>query len=105
MVNNLILSLCFCFVFYKQWLDLTKTIQSQFKKNYEITLFFNVKYYLNDPCSLKYENTRYLFYLQLRQDILQGRLEVDMSTSSRLFGYLLQGILIRLYNPFVYKGY
>lgn len=47
---------------------------------------------------MKYENTRYLYFLQLRQDILQGRLPVDYENSVDLFGYVLQDELGD-YNP------
>ena len=63
-----------------------------------MTFFFNVKYYISEPCKLKYENTRYLYFLQLRQDIFQGRLPVDYETSVDLFGYVLQDELGD-YNP------
>lgn len=44
------------------WIDLAKTIQSQFKsiliEDNEIVVYFNVKYYIADPCKLNHELTR-----------------------------------------------
>lgn len=79
-----------------KWLDLNKTIQSQFKtlfvsENHEIVIHFCVKFYLTDPCKLTQELTRYLFYLQLRKDILQGKLFVKFDFAVDLFSYFLQG--------------
>ena len=47
----------------KQWIDLYKTVQSQFKsvltsESSEIVLYLNVKYYITDPCKLNHEITR-----------------------------------------------
>jgi hypothetical protein len=83
-----------------KWLDLNKSIQSQFKtlyisENHEIVIYFCVKFYLTDPCKLTQELTRYLFYLQLRKDILQGRLPVKFDFAVDLFSYFLQGKLVK----------
>lgn len=102
------------------WLDLSKSIHSQFKsiyiENNEIVIYFHVKHYITDPCKLTSELTRfffiffdcdlshfdsiqlsqpkkirYLYYLQLRKDILQGRLTVQFDYAVDLFSYFLQG--------------
>ena len=41
----------------------------------------------------KHELTRYLFYLQLRKDILQGRLSIPFDFAVDLFSYFLQAEL------------
>lgn len=79
-----------------QWLNLNKTVQSQFKSfltfSNEIIVYFSVKYYQPDPCKLN-ETTRYLFYLQLRKDILLGRLPVQFDYAVDLFSYFIQNEL------------
>lgn len=81
-------------------MDSGKSIHAQFKnvhdENNEIVLYFSVKYYITDPCKLNSELTRYLFYLQLRKDIILGRLPVQFDFSVDLFSYFLQGKLFLL---------
>ena len=86
-----------------QWVDLGKSIHSQFKPiyiegNHEIVIYFCVKYYITDPCKLIHELTRYLYYLQLRKDIIQGRLPLQFDYAVDLFAYFLQDELGD-YNP------
>uniref|UniRef100_A0A8D0HBS9 Erythrocyte membrane protein band 4.1 like 4B n=1 Tax=Sphenodon punctatus TaxID=8508 RepID=A0A8D0HBS9_SPHPU len=52
------------------WLDHSKPIKKQIKIGPPYTLHFRVKYYSSEPNNLHEEFTRYLFVLQLRQDIL-----------------------------------
>ena len=59
-------------------------------ENHEIIIYFCVKYYLTDPCKLNQELTRYLFYLQLRKDIQQGRLPLQFDFAVDLFAFFLQ---------------
>lgn len=83
-----------------QWINLNKSVQSQFKhineadkeNSNETIVYFNVKYYQPDPCKLN-DTTRYLFYLQLRKDILNGRLPVKFDYAVDLFCYFLQSEL------------
>jgi tyrosine-protein phosphatase non-receptor type 4 len=53
-------------------------------------LFFRVKFYVTDPSKLHEEYTRYHFFLQLRRDILDGRLVVPLSTACLLASYIVQ---------------
>lgn len=77
------------------WVDLNETFHSQFKsiwiEDNEIVVNFHVKYYVPDPCKLTYELTRYLFYLQLRKDILNERLtSIRFDVAVELFSFFLQ---------------
>uniref|UniRef100_A0A7N9ASQ8 Erythrocyte membrane protein band 4.1 like 4B n=1 Tax=Mastacembelus armatus TaxID=205130 RepID=A0A7N9ASQ8_9TELE len=56
------------------WLDMTKLIKKQIRDGPPYRLFFRVKFYSSEPNNLREEFTRYLFVLQLRQDILSGEL-------------------------------
>uniref|UniRef100_A0A671MTT1 Band 4.1-like protein 4B n=1 Tax=Sinocyclocheilus anshuiensis TaxID=1608454 RepID=A0A671MTT1_9TELE len=56
-----------------QWLDAAKPIKKQIRHGLPYRLFFRVKFYSSEPNNLHEEFTRYLFVLQLRQDILSGK--------------------------------
>ncbi|XP_018330601.1 tyrosine-protein phosphatase non-receptor type 4 isoform X2 [Agrilus planipennis] len=75
-----------------QWLDPSKTIKKQLG-NCEYPLYFRVKFYVSDPSKLKEEYTRYQFYLQVRKDILEGRLHLSSSTACLLASYTVQSEL------------
>jgi hypothetical protein len=65
----------FVFIFRKHWLDPTKPVKKQVKIGPPYTLHLKVKFYSSEPNTLREELTRYQFFLQLKQDILTGRLE------------------------------
>ncbi|XP_032392111.1 protein 4.1 isoform X15 [Etheostoma spectabile] len=84
----------------KTWMDLTKEIRQQVRgANYNFT--FNVKFYPPDPAQLSEDITRYYLCLQLRKDILQGRLPCSFVTLSLLGSYALQSELGE-YDPEVH---
>ncbi|XP_040044505.2 protein 4.1 isoform X14 [Gasterosteus aculeatus] len=84
----------------KTWMDLTKEIRRQVQgTNYNFT--FNVKFYPPDPAQLSEDITRYYLCLQLRKDILQGRLPCSFVTLSLLGSYALQSELGE-YDPEVH---
>ncbi|GBO40731.1 Band 4.1-like protein 4A, partial [Araneus ventricosus] len=58
-----------------------------------VTLYFGVKFYASDPCRLLEEITKYQFVLQLKQDILQGRLPLTDELAAELFALSLQAEL------------
>ena len=53
-------------------------------------LYFGVKFYAADPCKLIEEITRYQLYLQVKQDVLQGRLPVSFELASELGAFVVQ---------------
>ncbi|KAJ8951573.1 hypothetical protein NQ318_020450 [Aromia moschata] len=65
---------------WMRWLDPSKSIKKQLG-NCQYPLYFRVKFYVSDPSKLQEEYTRYQFYLQLRRDILEGRLYLPPSTA------------------------
>lgn len=75
------------------WLDPSKKLNKQIKGPDPYTLYFGVKFYAADPCKLLEEITRYQFFLQIKQDILQGRLLVPFELASELGAYILQSEL------------
>lgn len=54
------------------------------------TLRLKVKFYSSEPNSLREELTRYQFFLQLKQDILTGRLECTGRQLTELCALALQ---------------
>nr|XP_019946063.1 PREDICTED: protein 4.1 isoform X8 [Paralichthys olivaceus] len=84
----------------KTWMDMTKEIRRQVQgANYNFT--FNVKFYPPDPAQLSEDITRYYLCLQLRKDILQGRLPCSFVTLALLGSYALQSELGE-YDPEVH---
>ncbi|XP_018612682.1 band 4.1-like protein 4B isoform X2 [Scleropages formosus] len=75
------------------WLDTTKPIKKQIKTSPPYTLYFRVKFYSSEPNNLHEEFTRYLFVLQLRQDILSGKLKCPYEVAVELAAYCLQSEL------------
>ncbi|CAH8526745.1 unnamed protein product [Schistosoma intercalatum] len=76
-----------------KWLDPTRKIRKQCKGEANFTFWFRVKFYVPDPVWLQEEYTRYQFFLQIRKDILDGRLPVPKSIATQLAGLALQSEL------------
>ncbi|RWS31225.1 FERM domain-containing protein-like protein [Leptotrombidium deliense] len=72
----------------RNWLDPTRSVVKQLKGLNPIVLCFRVKFYPADPSLLKEEVTRYFLYLQLRRDLLHGRLYCSSSDAAILMAYL-----------------
>ncbi|XP_035030324.1 band 4.1-like protein 5 isoform X3 [Hippoglossus stenolepis] len=75
------------------WLDVTKSIKKQVKIGPPYCLHLRVKFYSSEPNNLHEELTRYLFVLQLKQDILSGKLECSFETAVELAAFSLQAEL------------
>ncbi|XP_049583339.1 band 4.1-like protein 5 isoform X2 [Syngnathus scovelli] len=75
------------------WLDITKSIKKQVKIGPPYCLHMRVKFYSSEPNNLHEELTRYLFVLQLKQDILSGKLECPFETAVELAAFSLQAEL------------
>ncbi|CAH0391943.1 unnamed protein product [Bemisia tabaci] len=77
----------------RHWLDQTKAVLKQVKDMDPILLSFRVKFYPPDPFRLKEEITRYQIYLQLKRDLLHGRLYCAPNEAALLAAYVVQGEL------------
>ncbi|XP_033224912.1 tyrosine-protein phosphatase non-receptor type 4 isoform X4 [Belonocnema kinseyi] len=75
-----------------RWLDPSKPVKKQIRSKGG-QFFFRVKFYVSDPSKLQEEYTRYQFYLQIRRDILQGRLQLPPSTACLIASYTVQSEL------------
>ncbi|XP_028032482.1 band 4.1-like protein 5 [Bombyx mandarina] len=77
----------------KHWLDPTKTIKKQIKIGPPYTLRLRVKFYSSEPNNLREELTRYQFFLQLKKDLLESRLQCPNTTAVELAALSLQSEL------------
>ena len=59
-------------------------------QNVPRVLYFGVKFYAADPCALKEEVTRYLFFLQLKKDVLNGKLTCSIKKAAEISALALQ---------------
>ncbi|XP_054658333.1 protein 4.1 isoform X25 [Grus americana] len=76
----------------RTWLDPAKEIKKQVHGGpWDFT--FNVKFYPPDPAQLTEDITRYYLCLQLRQDIMTGRLPCSFATLALLGSYTVQSEL------------
>ncbi|XP_034875172.1 protein 4.1 isoform X4 [Mirounga leonina] len=76
----------------KTWLDSAKEIKKQVR-GVPWNFTFNVKFYPPDPAQLTEDITRYYLCLQLRQDIVVGRLPCSFATLALLGSYTIQSEL------------
>ncbi|XP_047205567.1 band 4.1-like protein 3a isoform X3 [Girardinichthys multiradiatus] len=76
----------------KNWLDPAKEIKKQVR-GVPWSFAFNVKFYPPNPVQLSEDITRYFLCLQLRQDIVSGRLPCSFSTHTILGSYTVQSEL------------
>ncbi|XP_073173397.1 protein 4.1 isoform X36 [Lepidochelys kempii] len=76
----------------KTWLDSAKEIKKQVH-GAPWNFTFNVKFYPPDPAQLTEDITRYYLCLQLRHDIVTGRLPCSFATLALLSSYTVQSEL------------
>ncbi|XP_031709588.1 protein 4.1-like isoform X8 [Anarrhichthys ocellatus] len=76
----------------KNWLDPSKEIKKQMR-NSPWHFAFSVKFYPPDPSQLTEDITRYYLCLQLRDDMLSGRLPCSFVTHALLGSYSVQAEL------------
>ncbi|XP_042868020.1 protein 4.1 homolog isoform X9 [Penaeus japonicus] len=73
---------------FKTWVNPEKRISKQVKGPWEFN--FEVKFYPPDPAQLAEDITRYQLCLQVRQDILTGKLPCSFVTHALLGSYMVQ---------------
>ncbi|KAM9718804.1 band 4.1-like protein 3b isoform 14-T14 [Menidia menidia] len=76
----------------KNWLDPSKELKKQIRTG-PWNFAFNVKFYPPDPSQLTEDITRYYLCLQLRDDVVSGRLPCSFATHSVLGSYTVQSEL------------
>ncbi|KTG38074.1 hypothetical protein cypCar_00002748, partial [Cyprinus carpio] len=72
------------------WLDLLKPIRKQITRPKHTVLRFVVKFFPPDHTVLLEELTRYLFALQVRQDLASGRLTCSDPSAALLVSHIIQ---------------
>uniref|UniRef100_A0A8D3CKJ0 Erythrocyte membrane protein band 4.1 like 5 n=1 Tax=Scophthalmus maximus TaxID=52904 RepID=A0A8D3CKJ0_SCOMX len=88
------------------WLDVTKSIKKQVKIGPPYCLHLRVKFYSSEPNNLHEELTRYLFVLQLKQDILSAELgdcdplehNLDLVSEFRFIPNQTEDVELAIYN-------
>ncbi|KAK7879350.1 hypothetical protein WMY93_033869, partial [Mugilogobius chulae] len=76
----------------KNWLDPCKELKKQIRTG-PWNFAFNVKFYPPDPSQLSEDITRYYLCLQLRDDVVSGRLPCSFATHTVLGSYTVQSEL------------
>ncbi|XP_043396352.1 tyrosine-protein phosphatase non-receptor type 3 isoform X2 [Chelonia mydas] len=73
-----------------RWLESSKPVRKQLKGGFPCTIHFRVRFFIPDPNTLQQEQTRHLFFLQLKTDILEGRLLCPLNSAVVLASYAVQ---------------
>ncbi|KAG8449023.1 hypothetical protein GDO86_015909 [Hymenochirus boettgeri] len=75
----------------QRWVDLEKPLKKQLDKYaLEPTVYFGVVYYVPSVSQLQQEITRYQYYLQLKKDILEGKIPCTLEQTVQLAGLAVQ---------------
>ncbi|XP_053553555.1 tyrosine-protein phosphatase non-receptor type 21 isoform X2 [Bombina bombina] len=75
----------------QRWVDLDKPLKKQLDKYaVEPTMYFGVVYYVPSVSQLQQEITRYQYYLQLKKDILEGKIPCTLEQAVQLAGLAVQ---------------
>ncbi|XP_048388051.1 FERM, ARHGEF and pleckstrin domain-containing protein 1 [Stegostoma tigrinum] len=72
------------------WLDLLKPIVKQVKRPRHVVMRFVVKFFPPDHAQLQEELTRYLFALQIKQDLASGRMTCNDTSAALLVSHIVQ---------------
>ncbi|KAM6994609.1 tyrosine-protein phosphatase non-receptor type 3 [Tautogolabrus adspersus] len=74
-----------------RWLEPEKPLKKQIKGLASpFYLNFRVRFFISDPNSLQHEQTRHFYFLQIRSDIREGRLQCPLSAAVVLASYAVQ---------------
>uniref|UniRef100_A0A8B9KMH1 Tyrosine-protein phosphatase non-receptor type n=1 Tax=Astyanax mexicanus TaxID=7994 RepID=A0A8B9KMH1_ASTMX len=74
-----------------RWVELEKALKKQLDKfGNEPLLFFGVMFYVPNVSRLEQEVTRYQYYLQVKKEVLDGRLHCSVEQGIRLAGLAVQ---------------
>nr|XP_028572040.1 tyrosine-protein phosphatase non-receptor type 3-like [Podarcis muralis] len=76
-----------------RWLESGKLVRKQLKGGFPCSLHFRVRFFIPDPNTLQQDQTRHLFFLQLKADILEGRLLCPVNSVVVLASYAVQSQL------------
>lgn len=75
----------------QRWIDLEKPLKKQLDKyGLEPTVYFGVVFYIPSVAQLQQEITRYQYYLQLKKDVLEGKISCSVEQAIRLASLAVQ---------------
>ncbi|KAF7201607.1 tyrosine-protein phosphatase non-receptor type 21 isoform X2 [Nothobranchius furzeri] len=75
----------------QRWVDLEKVLKKQLDKHgQEPTVYFGVLFYIPSVNQLQQEITRYQYYLQLKKDVLEGKISCSLDQAIRLASLAVQ---------------
>ncbi|KAK5869290.1 hypothetical protein PBY51_024020 [Eleginops maclovinus] len=72
------------------WLEATKLVVRQVRRPANTLFRLSVKFFPPDPGQLQEEYTRYLFSLQMKRDLMEGRLICTENTGALMASHLVQ---------------
>ncbi|XP_055020251.1 tyrosine-protein phosphatase non-receptor type 3 isoform X2 [Boleophthalmus pectinirostris] len=88
-----------------RWIEPEKPLKKQIKGlQLPFYLNFRVRFFISDPNSLQHEQTRHLYFLQIRSDIREGRLKCPLNAAVVLASYDVQSELGD-HSPSLVPGY
>nr|CAB3265279.1 tyrosine-protein phosphatase non-receptor type 14-like [Phallusia mammillata] len=75
----------------ERWVELDKPLKKQVDKNaQEPNLFFGIMFYIANIDRLQQEIARYLYYLQMKNNVISGGLKCNTNEAVELASYVLQ---------------
>lgn len=75
----------------QRWIDLEKPLKKQLDKyGLEPTVYFGVVFYIPSVTQLQQEITRYQYYLQMKKDVLEGRISCSLEQAIHLASLAVQ---------------
>ncbi|TRY92489.1 hypothetical protein DNTS_028192 [Danionella cerebrum] len=78
----------------QRWIDLEKPLKKQLDKyGLEPTVYFGVVFYVSTVIQLQQEITRYQYYLQLKKDVLEGKIPCSIEQAIHLASLAVQADL------------
>ncbi|XP_016367374.1 tyrosine-protein phosphatase non-receptor type 21-like [Sinocyclocheilus rhinocerous] len=78
----------------QRWIDLEKPLKKQLDKyGLEPTVYFGVVFYVSSVTQLQQEITRYQHYLQLKKDVLEGKIPCSIEQAIHLASLAVQADL------------
>uniref|UniRef100_A0A0A9YFS3 protein-tyrosine-phosphatase n=2 Tax=Lygus hesperus TaxID=30085 RepID=A0A0A9YFS3_LYGHE len=75
----------------RRWVEMERPLKKQLDKYAkDLTLYLRIMYYVSGVNLLQDENTRYHYFLQLKSDIIEGRINCNHKQASMLASYSMQ---------------
>ena len=79
---------------YKNF-EFFKPLRKQLSNVEELAVYFRIMFYVANIHVLKQETTRYHYFLQIRNDVIDGVIPVNSDQSSTLASYAIQSQFLK----------